>query len=399
MFERKSEEVSQTIIKLNLKKFEKNHPLAFYEFVQKCKNSNHKMFGKTQTIAMEFNLITESGEIDATVREIVLSNISNDVLNEGQMLNAMLLSWDSKNTSRQVNDSNEQKIDHSLIKVFIKIVNIQREEGIRGDMPGVGLFGSRASYNGNLMLYKYLDSESLKIIEEAKGYSSISRSSISIQADVLLVSLSGRYVYLGEDSPQIIAKIPMADVIALCQNSKISLEDTVSSSTTHMSSREKRAQSPQKPMIKSPGINNTPKQVSSYKKHESTHGESSLFHKNIAKSSPLKPVVIISPRKAEDELINLCFDGNDIERIKELLSTQGININRQFVLGNTCLIQASRKGYIEIVRLLLEKGADKDIANSIDQTPAGVASSPKIKELINSWNVTKGTSLQKSLNN
>lgn len=406
-----------------------------------------------------------------------------------------------KNPSRPV-------IDSSLIKTFIKIVNIQREQGIRSDVPGIGLFGSRASYNGNLMLYKYLDSRSLKKIEKAKGYSTISDSSISIQDDIVSISLTGRYVHLDKNS-SIVARIPSEEFIEICQLAKLksaeekllrlcffgndinkvkqiltlsninlnrqfetNIKDrtifgdtylilaakmghtqivhsllqynadktitnyfgqtaasvastakirelinsydatkempTVSETTSFQKTHQKSpvipsiiqsatdkssitGQKADKPMI------NKSKQTSHEEQKTYRSGESSLFHKIVEKTSSLKPIIGMSSKEAEDELVDLCFYGGDIKRVRALLSIEAIDINRQYSLGNTCLIQAARKGRIEIVRLLLEKGADKDIPNFIDQTPTSVASSPEIKKLIDSWNDIKEPSAKNNL--
>lgn len=420
----------------------------------------------------------------------------------------------SENHNGETKNPSTPVIDPSLIKTFIKIVNIQRKQGIRGDVPGIGLFGRGASYNGNLMLYKYLDSRSLKKIEKAKGYSTISDSSISIQDDIVSISLTGRYVHLDKND-NIVARIPSAEFIEICQQAKLksaeekllrlcffgndinkvkqiltlsninlnrqfetNIKDRTIFGDTYLilaakmghtqivrsllqynadktitnyfgqtaasvastakirelinsydatkempivcetTSFQKVLQKP--PVIPSIIQSTTDKSViagqKAYKpmtnKSEKTHkseqvsheeqktyrsGEPSLFHKIVEKTSLLKPIVEMSSKEAEDKLVNLCFYGGDIERVKELLSIEAIDINRQFSLGNTCLIQAARKGHIKIVRLLLEKGANKDIPNFIDQTPTSVASSPEIKKLIDSWNVIKDPSTKINL--
>lgn len=51
-------------------------------------------------------------------------------------------------------------------------------------------------------------------------------------------------------------------------------------------------------------------------------------------------------------------------RIIVLLSTPDLNINEQcFPYGETCLFRAAKKGHKELVLLLLEHQADKDIKN------------------------------------
>lgn len=99
-------------------------------------------------------------------------------------------------------------------------------------------------------------------------------------------------------------------------------------------------------------------------------------------SSALKP----SPAKApEEELFELCWGSQDMNRIKQLLAIPGININKPFFLGDTCLIRSARKGHKELVLLLLQNGADKSIVEFNGETAAGAASSLEIKELINAW--------------
>lgn len=93
-----------------------------------------------------------------------------------------------------------------------------------------------------------------------------------------------------------------------------------------------------------------------------------------------------TPAKApEEELYYLCWSAEDMHRIKQLLAIPGININKQFFLGNTCLITAAEEGHKELVHLLLQNGADKSIEDFTGETAADAASSPEIKELINAW--------------
>lgn len=55
------------------------NPIAFYELVMKCRDSSHRLFGNTNVVLGEFNLIKDDA-IDATVRGVVLSAVQGDGL-------------------------------------------------------------------------------------------------------------------------------------------------------------------------------------------------------------------------------------------------------------------------------------------------------------------------------
>ncbi|EHL32368.1 hypothetical protein LDG_5558 [Legionella drancourtii LLAP12] len=108
---------------------------------------------------------------------------------------------------------------------------------------------------------------------------------------------------------------------------------------------------------------------------------SNSFFQLRAKSSSRQQVEEISP---ENELFELCWDAQDMRRIKELLLIIK-DINKQFNGKDTCLIRAAYKGHKELVRLLLEHQADKTITNKIGETAAESAGNASIKELIDNW--------------
>ncbi|WP_454783640.1 hypothetical protein [Legionella sp. WA2024007413] len=86
----------------------------------------------------------------------------------------------------------------------------------------------------------------------------------------------------------------------------------------------------------------------------------------------------------EKELFELCWDAQNMDRIKALLLIIK-DINKQFYLDNTCLSRAASRGHIKLVRLLLEHQADKTITNMFGKTAAECASNASIKELIDNW--------------
>lgn len=99
--------------------------------------------------------------------------------------------------------------------------------------------------------------------------------------------------------------------------------------------------------------------------------------------------VNISP---EEELYDLCWDYKKLHRINELLNMPGININQGFRLGETCLIRAAMKGHTDLVKLLLENGAE-NIADTFGKHPLKFAKNDSIKELmINKFTQTETSS-------
>jgi hypothetical protein len=54
------------------------HPIAFYELVQVCKNPNHKLFGKTGEILGRFAIVQPDGGVHDSIRNIVLSAVEGE---------------------------------------------------------------------------------------------------------------------------------------------------------------------------------------------------------------------------------------------------------------------------------------------------------------------------------
>jgi ankyrin repeat protein len=73
------------------------------------------------------------------------------------------------------------------------------------------------------------------------------------------------------------------------------------------------------------------------------------------------------------EQINIALLNNDKIEINNIL-VSGYDINTQNVLGDTLLYKASKKGLLDIVKLLLDKNADVNIKNNLGETPLFIAS-------------------------
>lgn len=81
------------------------------------------------------------------------------------------------------------------------------------------------------------------------------------------------------------------------------------------------------------------------------------------------------------ELFYACRDG-DISNIKSLLSrTSTEDLNRLDPNGSSCLHVACASGRVEVVRLLLEYGAFRELKDANDRTAAYVAKTASIKKL------------------
>ncbi|MBE6463682.1 MAG: hypothetical protein E7005_08050 [Alphaproteobacteria bacterium] len=69
----------------------------------------------------------------------------------------------------------------------------------------------------------------------------------------------------------------------------------------------------------------------------------------------------------------ICIKGGDINEVKELID-MGADVNLNISSGKNVLSEASRMGYIEVVELLIENGADVNQKNDIDgSSPLGLA--------------------------
>ena len=86
-----------------------------------------------------------------------------------------------------------------------------------------------------------------------------------------------------------------------------------------------------------------------------------------------------------ETLIQVCKDGN-IELVKELIDTVGVNINCHDVCGDTALIWASLFGHVEIVKELIKAGANVNLQDKYGETALMWASQnghvEVVKELI-----------------
>ncbi|XP_073996847.1 ankyrin repeat domain-containing protein 40-like isoform X2 [Rhodnius prolixus] len=83
----------------------------------------------------------------------------------------------------------------------------------------------------------------------------------------------------------------------------------------------------------------------------------------------------------EDNLRKAACEG-DFDVVLEILS-KGTNVNaRHAINGWTALHWASRRSWKEIVRLLLDHGADPTIVTENGETPLNLASNPDIRELL-----------------
>lgn len=65
---------------INLEALMKSNPIAFYELVEKCKNSEHEMFGHTKDVVTEWALIDSNGSVNSAVRDVVLSAVEGEEL-------------------------------------------------------------------------------------------------------------------------------------------------------------------------------------------------------------------------------------------------------------------------------------------------------------------------------
>ena len=82
-----------------------------------------------------------------------------------------------------------------------------------------------------------------------------------------------------------------------------------------------------------------------------------------------------------EEFVNAVRDG-DVAQIESYLAS-GENINAKNALGNTALHYAVASDNTEMVKFLLENGADANIANSKGWTPAAIAEKKNLKDIVN----------------
>ena len=85
--------------------------------------------------------------------------------------------------------------------------------------------------------------------------------------------------------------------------------------------------------------------------------------------------------KDEGHLHDASRDGNE-EEVRRLLSTSLVNVNR-VNRATTPLLGASMRGHKNVVQLLIDKGADPNVANYCGYTPLRMAASLGHKDVAN----------------
>jgi len=73
---------------------------------------------------------------------------------------------------------------------------------------------------------------------------------------------------------------------------------------------------------------------------------------------------------------------NNSTRLVEALIAAGASIHTKDFVFNTALHLAALEGREDVVRLLVERGADKTAKNADGQTPKDVATDPAVKALL-----------------
>jgi len=103
----------------------------------------------------------------------------------------------------------------------------------------------------------------------------------------------------------------------------------------------------------------------------------------------------ISSKTKEDaeKALNRTFfyycDKNNIEKAKELWEHGGINLSYEYAM-NTALMQASRNGYAQITKWLLEIGAPKNTISRTGKTALSIAEEYNHPEIITLLKVYQG---------
>jgi len=75
-------EVLVVITMKRLKELFVEHPKAFYELTMKCRDNQHKIFGNAAEILKDYQLIEPNGSIHGSTRNIVLSAVEGDKMQE-----------------------------------------------------------------------------------------------------------------------------------------------------------------------------------------------------------------------------------------------------------------------------------------------------------------------------
>jgi ankyrin repeat protein len=68
--------------------------------------------------------------------------------------------------------------------------------------------------------------------------------------------------------------------------------------------------------------------------------------------------------------------------VKLLLDTKMVDVNLKSVSGRTSIFWAAANGYEDIVKVLLQEGADVSLASKNGQTPLSMAKNSKIKKML-----------------
>lgn len=80
----------------------------------------------------------------------------------------------------------------------------------------------------------------------------------------------------------------------------------------------------------------------------------------------INPIEYMTPEG--DNCLHIAVMRGDIESVRDLLDL-GLDINSQGDMGNTSLHYAIKFSQDEIYRLLISKGADRNIRNEFEQVP------------------------------
>lgn len=76
-------EEAKTIVNVLMKTLEdlvQQNPIAFYELVQLCKDSNHALFGNTGEILQQRALVQSDGRVHDSIQNVVLSAVQGEML-------------------------------------------------------------------------------------------------------------------------------------------------------------------------------------------------------------------------------------------------------------------------------------------------------------------------------
>ena len=65
---------------MSIRNLMETNPIAFYELVMICRDSNHAPFGNTGDILRNFNLLNTEGKVHSSIRNIVISAVTGEGL-------------------------------------------------------------------------------------------------------------------------------------------------------------------------------------------------------------------------------------------------------------------------------------------------------------------------------